>query len=155
MSGPQRPSGDSDARLNKGLIFVLAGPAGSGKTALMDRLREQEPNVYFCVTATTRAPRPGEQDGIDYFFLDEHEFLARIERLRRNGALRDALAELNAALRAGLIDVIGQPTLEGGFRVGVTGGVLGFAVVVAELDEIVVGVRGEAGRPFSFIVKAF
>ena len=80
MSGPQRPSVDGDARTNKGLIFVLAGPAGSGKTALMDRLREREPNVYFCVTATTRAPRPGEQEGIDYFFLEEQEFLARIDR---------------------------------------------------------------------------
>ena len=54
----------------------------------------------------------------------------------------------DAALGAGLMDVIGQITFKGGFRVGVTGRVLGLAVIVAELYEIVIGMRGKAGRPF-------
>jgi guanylate kinase len=61
-----------------GLVFVLSGPAGAGKTELMRELRAAEPNLHFCITATTRAPRPGEQHGIDYFFYSNDEF----ERLR-------------------------------------------------------------------------
>jgi guanylate kinase len=62
-----------------GIVFVLSGPAGSGKTALVAGLRQLEPDLYFCVTATTRPPRPGERDGIDYFFLSRDEFLERAE----------------------------------------------------------------------------
>lgn len=56
------------------LVFVLSGPAGAGKTAVVKRLRTAEPDVCFCVTATTRAPRPGERHGVDYFFYSEAEF---------------------------------------------------------------------------------
>src|SRR5437588_9755593 len=55
-------------------MFVLSGPAGAGKTALVQRLREREPGVHYCVTATTRAARPGERHGVDYYFYSEREF---------------------------------------------------------------------------------
>jgi guanylate kinase len=58
-----------------GCLFVLSGPSGSGKTELMGVLRAREPELHFCVTATTRKPRPGERDGVDYFFYDEDDFL--------------------------------------------------------------------------------
>lgn len=62
-----------------GLVFVLSGPSGAGKTALTKRLRSQETGVHYCVTATTRTPRPDERPGIDYLFYSEEEF-ARLER---------------------------------------------------------------------------
>lgn len=65
------------------LVFVLSGPTGAGKTALMQRLREEEPEVHYCVTATTRPPRPGERNGVDYYFCAEQEFL----RLESQGEL--------------------------------------------------------------------
>ncbi len=70
----------SGSILRPGLVFALSGPAGSGKTALVEGLRALEPSMYFCVTATTRAPRPGEIDGVDYFFLSEADFLDRVAR---------------------------------------------------------------------------
>ncbi len=59
----------------RGLVFVLSGPAGAGKTALVSALRERKPDLYYCITATTRPPRPGERHGVDYFFYSEPEFL--------------------------------------------------------------------------------
>lgn len=61
-----------------GLLAVLSGPAGSGKTTLAERLIRNDPKIRRAVTATTRQPRPGEQDGVDYYFLSREEFQRRI-----------------------------------------------------------------------------
>ena len=53
---------------------VLSAPSGAGKTTIARRLRERRADVVFSVSATTRAPRPGERDGVDYHFVDEAEF---------------------------------------------------------------------------------
>jgi guanylate kinase len=53
---------------------VLAAPSGAGKTTLARRLRERRDDVVFSVSATTRAPREGERDGVDYHFVPEPEF---------------------------------------------------------------------------------
>lgn len=57
-----------------GLLFVLSGPSGVGKDAVMDRLRQQGFPLRFAVTATTRRPRQGEVHGVDYYFASEAEF---------------------------------------------------------------------------------
>ena len=62
-----------------GVLLVVSGPSGTGKTTLCRRLCE-EGQAIFSVSCTTRAPRPGEVDGKDYFFLSEDDFVARIER---------------------------------------------------------------------------
>jgi guanylate kinase len=64
----------------RGRLFVLSGPSGAGKTALMTQLRAREPRVHYAITATTRAPRPGEQHGVDYLFCSEQEFLELLDR---------------------------------------------------------------------------
>lgn len=56
------------------LLLILSGPAGSGKTTLGERLIANDPATQRAITCTTRAPRPGEVDGVDYFFLTEEEF---------------------------------------------------------------------------------
>ncbi|HVN53115.1 MAG TPA: guanylate kinase [Anaerolineaceae bacterium] len=56
------------------LLIVISGPSGAGKDAVVRRLMERCPNLYFVVTATTRAPRPGEEHGMDYFFVSHAEF---------------------------------------------------------------------------------
>ncbi len=58
----------------KGLLLILSGPAGSGKTTLSSRLLAEHPTIERVVTATTRAPRPGEIDGEDYFFYPSAVF---------------------------------------------------------------------------------
>ena len=91
-----------------GRLIVVSGPSGSGKSTLWRRLVEH-PGVTFSVSATTRSPRPGEQDGRDYYFLGDEEFSRRIKageflehaevHGNRYGTL---ISEVRAALDAGL-----------------------------------------------------
>lgn len=68
--------------MGQGVLFVLSGPSGAGKTALVKELRLREPDIHYAITATTREPRDGERDGVDYFFYSEPEF----QRLVESGA---------------------------------------------------------------------
>jgi len=63
-----------------GCLFVLAAPSGGGKTSLVRALLEREPGIRLSVSYTTRAPRPGEQEGIHYHFVDEPAFMALKEK---------------------------------------------------------------------------
>ncbi len=60
-----------------GILFVLSAPSGAGKTTLTTALR-QKPDFVYAVSCTTRAPRSGEVDGEDYFFIGQEDFVARI-----------------------------------------------------------------------------
>ncbi|HVB10392.1 MAG TPA: guanylate kinase [Bacillota bacterium] len=57
-----------------GHVFLLIGPSGSGKTTLIHALRRRQPQVRFLPTTTTRPPRPGERDGVEYHFSDDADF---------------------------------------------------------------------------------
>lgn len=58
----------------KGIVFVVSAPSGTGKTTLCERLLKILPDLKMSVSHTTRQPRPGERDGIDYFFVDKKTF---------------------------------------------------------------------------------
>ncbi|MDK2784197.1 MAG: guanylate kinase [Bacillota bacterium] len=58
----------------KGLLIVLSGPSGAGKGTVCQLLRQRNPRLAYSVSATTRAPRPGEKHGVNYFFLNREEF---------------------------------------------------------------------------------
>lgn len=62
-----------------GLVFVLSGPSGVGKDSVMNELRREPNNLHFCVTATTRRCRPGEEHGRNHYFLSVAEFQHMIE----------------------------------------------------------------------------
>jgi guanylate kinase len=62
-----------------GKVFVITGPSGVGKGTLIERLLERAPQLELSVSATTREPRPGEEDGRDYHFLTPVEFEQRVE----------------------------------------------------------------------------
>lgn len=64
---------------NAGLVFVLSGPSGVGKDSLMNELRRDAENLHFCVTATTRRCRTGEEHGRNHYFLSVFEFQRMIE----------------------------------------------------------------------------
>jgi guanylate kinase len=59
-------------------VFVITGPSGVGKGTLIRGLRERIPELELSVSATTRAPRPSERDGVDYHFLSPEEFERRV-----------------------------------------------------------------------------
>ena len=67
----------ADERRRRGLLFVISSPSGAGKTSLGKRLLANHPDIMLSVSATTRTPRPGEKDGVDYYFLEEEEFKRR------------------------------------------------------------------------------
>lgn len=62
-----------------GVILIVSGPSGTGKTTVCSRVREDMPELRFSVSCTTRAPRAGEQHGKDYYFLSREEFKRRID----------------------------------------------------------------------------
>ncbi|MDE5413023.1 guanylate kinase [Alkalihalobacterium chitinilyticum] len=67
----------------KGLLIVLSGPAGVGKGTVCSALRQENTDIQYSVSATTRAPREGEVDGVNYFFKSRDEF----EEMLKNDAL--------------------------------------------------------------------
>ena len=69
----------TDTRPHPGSLFVVAAPSGAGKTSLVRALLADAPLMQLSVSFTTRAPRPGEVDGRDYFFVDQPEFERRRE----------------------------------------------------------------------------
>src|SRR5258707_13967906 len=63
-----------------GLLIVVSSPSGGGKGTLIDRVLKTVPGVSYSVSYTTRAPRPGEQNGREYFFVTATEFAAMLGR---------------------------------------------------------------------------
>ncbi|HAP32571.1 MAG TPA: guanylate kinase [Firmicutes bacterium] len=69
--------------MKEGLLLVISGPAGVGKGSVCKVLCSENPNLYYSVSLTTRSPRPGERDGVNYYFVPEEQFM----QLRDEGFL--------------------------------------------------------------------
>lgn len=66
--------------MNSGLLFVFSAPSGCGKTTLVKKVMAALPSLVFSTSHTTRLPRPGEQEGTDYYFVDNTTFLQLRDR---------------------------------------------------------------------------
>jgi guanylate kinase len=114
------PDGERDQRLRPqaaGRVVVLSGPSAVGKSTLVKCLRERIPDLHFSVSATTRASRPGEVDGVDYHFVSPTRFQQLIEAgallewaeihggLHRSGTLAQPVREATASGHPVLIEV--------------------------------------------------
>lgn len=62
----------------RGLLIILSSPSGAGKSTLARRLRDWDVSIVFSISATTRTRRPGETDGVDYFFTTESDFKTQV-----------------------------------------------------------------------------
>lgn len=124
-------------------VFVITGPSGAGKGTLIRALAEGLPQLEVAVSATTRPLRPGETDGVEYHFLTEEEFRARItagEFLewveyvsgKLYGTLREEIDRIGARGRVCVLEL----ELEGALRVqdDVPGAVTIF--IAADVDEL-------------------
>ena len=105
-------------------VFVVTGPSGAGKGTLIARLVERVPDLEVAVSATTRPQRPGEADGREYWFLDDTEFVRRIEAGdflehveyvsgKRYGTLRSEIDRIGGEGRVCVLEL----ELEGALRV--------------------------------------
>ena len=65
--------------MRKGLLILISGPSGTGKGTVCDLLRKNHPEISYSISATTRQPRPGEQDGVNYYFYDKKKFRQMID----------------------------------------------------------------------------
>ena len=107
MRGWTRPS--------QGVLFVVSGPSGVGKSTLIASVMRELPDLGFSVSATTRAPRTGEREGVDYHFLDQARFDELVEQDaflewarvydRCYGTLAGSVREAIAAGRSIVLDI--------------------------------------------------
>ena len=66
--------------MRKGLLMLISGPSGTGKGTVCDLLRQKHPEISYSISATTRQPRPGEQDGVNYYFYTKEKFREMIDQ---------------------------------------------------------------------------
>ena len=66
--------------MSKGQLIIMSGPSGVGKSTIVRKVMEQYPNLRFSVSATTREIRPGEVDGVSYYFVSRDRFLDMVAR---------------------------------------------------------------------------
>lgn len=88
----------------RGMLYVISGPAGTGKGTIVKKLTEENEFIRVSVSCTTRAPRPGEENGVHYHFITEEKFSEMVENdmfyewahvhLNRYGTPKDKVAEM-------------------------------------------------------------
>ena len=79
VKGPAGASRHAASATTSPLLVLISAPSGAGKTTLCQQLLAARPDIVRAITCTTRAPRAGEQDGVDYHFLDASSFLKRVQ----------------------------------------------------------------------------
>ncbi|MCW3473142.1 guanylate kinase [Limobrevibacterium gyesilva] len=137
----------------RGLCLVLAAPSGAGKTSITRALLQAEPELALSVSVTTRTPRPGEQEGVHYFFRSQAAFDAMVGRgellewagvfSRSYGSPR---APVEAALAAGR-DIVFDIDWQGHrqLRAALPGDVVGLFILPPSLTELEARLRGRGG----------
>src|SRR3979411_331796 len=128
----------------RGLLIVVSGPSGVGKDTLIKLLLKLDPNLRYSVSCTTRTPRPGEVDGVDYTFLTRERFRqlidedAFLEHATYNNNLYGTLMERVEQARAAGNDIVLKSEIQGveQGREKVPDGVFIF-IVPPSIDELV------------------
>jgi guanylate kinase len=77
---PSPPTGNRQVPVPRGILYIVSAPSGAGKTTLCKQIVTSVPGIWHSVSFTTRRPRPGEEHGRDYFFVDETVFQEMVAR---------------------------------------------------------------------------
>ena len=136
MTKDEPSSGAGSDTHGRGRLIVLTGPTAVGKGTVEAALRAKHPQVWVSVSATTRAPRPGEVDGVTYWFMDESEFLAKRDAgefletavVHHQAHYGTPLAPVLQHVRAGIPTIL-EIDLQGARRVRTRAAELGLEVV--------------------------
>jgi guanylate kinase len=104
--------------MENGLLFVVSAPSGTGKTTLCRAMTQMFPELHYSISYTTRPPRPGDENGRDYYFISPAEFQERIDRNDfaewaeiygcRYGTSRSLLDKIRGEGRDVILDIDGQ-----------------------------------------------
>lgn len=144
-----------DAKRRRGLMLVMSSPSGAGKTSISRRVLELEPDLALSISVTTRPQRPGEIDGVHYFFIGQ----ARFEAMAAQGELLEHArvyghsygtprAAVEAALKAGrdvLFDIDWQGAQQ--LRAAAADDMVGLFILPPNLAELERRLRGRAQDP--------
>ncbi|MFC5221049.1 guanylate kinase [Bifidobacterium leontopitheci] len=163
-AGAEETAAPADKTPKKRLV-VLTGPAGVGKGTVENALRKKHPGVWVSVSATTRKPRPGEVNGVNYWFLDDQQFSAKekdgefletavVHGLARYGTLIKPVQE---HLAEGIPTVL-EIDLQGARRVKQRAAELGLEVVYVfiappSFDELVRRLKGRGTESAEEVAK--
>jgi guanylate kinase len=131
---PLLPAADPP-RMNApaGQLIVISGPSGAGKTTLLKRLFEECSGLVASVSATTREPRPGEVDGVDYHFLTDEEF----QRRRTGGEFLECFEVFGSGTWYGTLESEVAPSLAEGKSIILEIDVQGTMAVLARYPQAV------------------
>jgi guanylate kinase len=116
-----------------GKLIVISGPSGAGKTTLLKKLFERCPPLSVSVSATTRAPRPGEHDGVDYHFLSPEEF----QRRRQAGEFLECYEVFGRGTWYGTLTSEVSPSLQAGKSIVLEIDVQGAMTVVEKYSDAI------------------
>jgi len=140
-------------RMSRGTLVIISGPSGAGKGTLVRALLGRVPSVWVSVSATTRAPRPREQEGRHYFFLTSAEFERRVEsgdflehaevHGNRYGTLRSTVETKLAQGRTVILEIDPQGAAQ--VRAMMPEAALVF-IVAPSTDELVRRIRQRGGE---------
>jgi guanylate kinase len=136
--------------MNDTILFVLSAPSGCGKTTMLKRVMSMVSGLVFSVSHTTRAPRPGEVNGRDYFFVSREEFIALRDRepsgflewAEVHGNLYGTSREGVERLRRQGLDVILDIDVQGAEQVRHNGDPVTVFIAPPSLDELARRLRG-------------
>ena len=145
---------------SKGLLVILSGPSGTGKGTVLKALLAGSPSVRLSISATTRAPRPGETDGKEYYFMTREKFM---ETERAGGMLESAeycgnlygtpLAPIEKWMSQGMDVILEIETLGGAQVRRKRPDAVGIFILPPSMEELGQRLRGRATEPEETVRK--
>ena len=146
-------------KINKGDLIIISGPSGCGKGTICKELIKNSTNITISTSATTRKPRTGEIDGVDYYFITEDEFIKKIEKKElaeytyfNNWYYGTGVDDLQEdRINVGVFNIQGIVSLMADSRCKVTP----FRIVAPDSDRLIRSIKRDSTADCSEICRRF